>query len=341
MKNLENPSYYKKPIKITGYESNQTIDFLKKMYQIREAESCIAEKRKEQLIRGPVHLGIGQEAIAVGVSKELKNNDYIFGGHRSHSHILAAGGSVYKLFAEVLGRQTGFSKGMGGSMHLIDQNNGFYGSVPIVAGTVPLALGAALASKLKSKQDIAVAYFGDGAIEEGVIHESMNMASTYNLPIIFILENNFFASHMHMSQRQPDLFTYRFAKANLIPFELVDGNDVISMNIAAKSAINKARRGDGPSFIEAITYRWLGHVDWREDIDVGISRSTDTIFNWKQRDPISRLEKSIIQNNIYNKQDLKSIRNEIKNKVLKDWEKAMKDPQPEIESLTKHVYFES
>ena len=144
-----------------------------------------------------------------------------------------------------------------------------------------------------------------------------------------------------MSQRQPDLFTYRFAKANLIPFELVDGNDVISMNIAAKSAINKARRGDGPSFIEAITYRWLGHVDWREDIDVGISRSTDSVFNWKQRDPISRLEKSIIQNNIYNKQDLKSIRNEIKNKVLKDWEKAMKDPQPEIESLTKHVYFES
>ena len=179
---------------------------------------------------------------------------------------------------------------MGGSMHLVDKNSGFLGSVPIVAATVPIAVGAAEA-KLMSKSNVAVVYIGDGAMEEGVVHESLNLAKMMNLPIIFVVENTF-ASHMNIKLRQPSKITARFALANKIKNKVVDGNNIIEVAKTAKSFINLSREGKGPFLLEALTYRWFGHVDWREDIDVGINRSSREIDLWKNADPIKRLENS-------------------------------------------------
>jgi pyruvate dehydrogenase E1 component alpha subunit len=197
----------------------------------------------------------------------------------------------YKLFAEVLGKVTGFSKGMGGSMHLYDQPNGFYGSVPIVAGTISLAVGAAMAAKMQGTDDVGVAYIGDGAVEEGVVHESFNLAKIQNAPMLFVIENNLFASHMHISLRQPSDMISRFAIANEIPHKVIDGNDVVEVFNSAKELISDMRAGKGPRFLELVTYRWYGHVDWRDDVDVGVERSLDDIDNWISSLPIVNIIK--------------------------------------------------
>jgi TPP-dependent pyruvate/acetoin dehydrogenase alpha subunit len=228
---------------------------------------------------------------------------------------------------------------MGGSMHLWDQSTGFYGSVPIVSGTVPLAVGAGLASKLRNEDSVAVSYLGDGALEEGVVHESLNLASTLKIPIIFVVENNLFASHMHISARQPSEMTARFAKANDIPFQILDGNDVVSVANAAKKAVEHARSGWGAFFIEAITYRWYGHVDWRDDIDVGVKRSQEDVANWKARDPIARLRNAMVLEGMWFDRDDSEMMRTLTASVNLAWEQAMEDPYPLAEALLERVYF--
>lgn len=335
---LSNPLAYHDNIDIDSIANEVLISYLNKILQIRLVEQTIADGRRHGLIGGPVHLGVGQEAIAVGISSALTNTDYVFGAHRSHSHLLAMGSSIHKLFAEVLGRATGLSNGMGGSMHLLDQSCGFYGSVPIVAGTVPLAVGAALAAKLRHSTSVSVAYLGDGAVEEGVVHESLNLARMLNVPTIFVVENNLFASHMHISLRQPEESTARFAKANNIPYQIVDGNDVVAVAKAAHDLVGLARSGGGPGFIEAVTYRWYGHVDWREDIDVGVDRSTEQLVNWRARDPLSRLARALVAKSILNEAEIENIQIEIKRQIDIAWEKAINDPFPAAKDLIDHVY---
>ena len=177
---------YQEPLNIKGFSKDFLYKLLIEMSKIRAIENKLAIKKKEGLIGGPVHLGVGQEAIAVGISALLSSTDRVFGAHRSHAHTLALGSNPEKLFAEVLGRNNGLSKGMGGSMHLWDQPLGFYGSVPIVAGTIPLAVGAAMAARMQGKEDVSIAYFGDGACEEGIFHESLNLARIQKDPIIFV-----------------------------------------------------------------------------------------------------------------------------------------------------------
>ena len=309
------------------------------MKRIRAAERCLANYRSSGDIGGPVHLSIGQEAVAVGVSTNLSKKDMVFGAHRSHAHLLALGSDLRRFFAEILGKDTGLSKGMGGSMHLWDQSVGFSGSVPIVAGTVSLAAGAALSFKLKNAKNVAVAYLGDGAMEEGVVHETLNFSAINKLPIIFVIENNRFASHMDITERQPSMFTARFAKANGISFEVVNGNNVLAMELVSQKAINHAKLGDGPFFIEAVTYRWLGHVDWREDIDVGITRSLDELESWKKHDPISNLVSALVQNNFLSLEDCGNIDLEIDEEIRSAWNTALNDPFPENKSLLERVYF--
>ena len=338
LKELSNPKKYRDLISINQQDIIVLKNMLSTMLLIRKTEQQLAWGKKNALIGGPVHLGAGQEAIAVGVTQSLRKTDRIFGGHRSHSHLLALNPNFYRLFAEVLGKETGFSKGMGGSMHLYDQPNGFYGSVPIVAGTVPLAVGAAIAAKMQKTDDIAVAYIGDGAVEEGVVHESFNLAKIQNAPALFVIENNLFASHMHISSRQPSDMVSRFAIANDIPHKLVDGNDVVAVTKASKELTDDMRQGKGPALIELVTYRWYGHVDWRDDVDVGVERSLDDIENWKARDPILRLSKSMIKAKMWTKEKETLLSNNIDKEIQIAWEMAMSDPYPSSDSTLKYVF---
>lgn len=312
--------------------------YLYKMMLIRAVERRLAQARRDGLVGGPVHLGVGQEAVAVGMSSTLRKSDRVFGAHRSHSHLLALGSDVRKLFAEVLARQTGHSRGMGGSMHLWDQSVGFYGSVPIVAGTVSLAVGAAIAARLQETGDVAVAYLGDGAVEEGVVHESLNLARVQRDPVIFVVENNLFASHMHISLRQPSDCTARFAVANDIPSRVVDGNDVLAVARAADDLVRAARRGEGPGFLEAVTYRWYGHVDWREDIDVGVNRSKHDVDDWRAKDPVRRLVDAMQTKGLWSVAQQAELQQSIDDQIESAWHFAVGDPPPPTESLLGHVY---
>lgn len=315
--------------------------YLSKMMLIRSVERQLAEARRDGLVGGPVHLGVGQEAVAVGVSAALRASDRVFGAHRSHSHILALGSDVRKLFAEVLARSTGHSRGMGGSMHLWDQSVGFYGSVPIVAGTVSLAVGAGMAARLQGSSDVAVAYLGDGAVEEGVVHESLNLARVQRDPVVFVVENNLFASHMHISLRQPSNSTARFAVANDIPHCVVDGNDVLAVARAAEELVSAARQGAGPGFLEAVTYRWYGHVDWREDIDVGVSRSQNDVDDWRAKDPVRRLLDAMKTAGFWSDFEQADLQQSIDQQVERAWNAALADPLPTLDSLIGHVYAKS
>lgn len=335
---LADPAQNQQPIDIAGQDIAALLTQLQMMLRIRLAERCLADGRRDRLIGGPVHLGVGQEAVAVGVAAELRKSDRVFGGHRSHSHVLSMGASLHRLFAEVLGKDTGLSRGMGGSMHLWDQPNGFYGAVPIVSGTVPLAVGAALAAKMQGGGDVGVAYLGDGAVEEGVVHESLNLARMLKAPAIFVVENNLFASHMHISLRQPKESTARFAAANDIPYEIVDGNDVVKVRAAAARLIERARAGHGPGFLEAVTYRWYGHVDWREDIDVGVNRSAEEVGVWRKRDPVARLVAGLQALGLIDADHLAVIEAKIAEEVAEAWKLAQSDAYPPLSALTSRVF---
>ena len=323
---------------IDKFTKDDLLSFLKSMLLIRFSEQKLAKEKKKGNIIGPVHLGVGQEAIASGTAFCLKKSDRVFGAHRSHSHILSLKTNLRSFFAEILGKETGLSKGMGGSMHMWDKSNGFHGSVPIVSGTVPVALGSAFAAKLDRKNDVAISYMGDSAIEEGVVHETLNLASLMQLPIIFIVENNLFGSHMHISQRQSNYSTARYADANNINKIVVDGNDIIQIINAMNILVKNARKKNEPGFLEAYTYRWYGHVDWRDDIDVGVSRSKDDLIAWKKRDPIKRLCVSLINAGMVNDDDINVIKEDIKKRIKIDWEEALNDSYPEGSKLMKYVY---
>jgi pyruvate dehydrogenase E1 component alpha subunit len=207
-----------------------------------------------------------------------------------------------------------------------------------VAGTVALAVGAGLAAKMQQTGDVAVAYLGDGAVEEGVVHESLNLARIQHIPVLFVIENNLFASHMHISSRQPSDATARFADANRIPFEVIDGNDVVAVAQSAKQAVDRARAGGGPTLIEAVTYRWYGHVDWRDDIDVGVNRSQADVANWRARDPVSRLRAAMIRAGLWSDENDAELSEALANEMDRHWTQAMADPYPEASALLDRVY---
>jgi pyruvate dehydrogenase E1 component alpha subunit len=297
---LADPTKFTEPLELAQVESDWALAKLRDMVRIRVAEDYVAGLAESGEAKCPCHLGIGLEAVAVGISAHFKSSDRVFGAHRSHSHYLALGGSLDGLFAEVLGKKTGSSRGMGGSMHLYAPDVGFQGSVPIVGATIPIATGAALAAKMDGKGAVAVSYFGDGAAEEGVLHESLNMAAVMKLPILFVCENNLFSSHLDIHLRQPENRVSRYGDAHDIPVKLVDGNDVVAVADAAAELVERARRGEGPGFLEAVTYRWRGHVGPKEDVDVGVRRRPEELVAWKKRDPVRRLADALDARNALN-----------------------------------------
>jgi pyruvate dehydrogenase E1 component alpha subunit len=335
---LADPTQLTEPLNVEGCNPELLISQLKRMILIRRVEEAIADMVATGEARCPCHLAIGQEATAVGVAAHLTPKDKIFGCHRSHSHYLALGGDPYTLFAEVLGRVTGCAGGMGGSMHLYDSEHGLLGTVPIVAATIPIATGAALAAKMDNGTDIAVAFFGDGATEEGVFHESLNLASVLGLPIIFVCENNLFSSHLHISLRQPYNSITRYAIAHGISTQAVDGNDVVAVSKAMGELVKQARDSRKPALLEAVTYRWRGHVGHREDMDVGVKRSEELVL-WKQRDPISRLAKALDNQSFLSAEALTTIRHEVDSLTTEALEQARIAPYPPDNQLLDCVYY--
>ncbi|BBN90426.1 thiamine pyrophosphate-dependent dehydrogenase E1 component subunit alpha [Azospira sp. I09] len=258
------------------------------MLRIRLTEEAIAARYGEQEMRCPTHLCIGQEAICVGVAHALNRDDYVFSNHRAHGHYLAKGGNLPALIGELYGKGNGCCGGMGGSMHLIDPEAGFMGAVPIVASTIPLAVGAAWAAQLKNSDQVSVAFFGDGAFEEGVVHESLNFALLHHLPMVFVCENNLYSVYTRLDQRQPERPIHGVAAAHGCQVATADGNDVAAVVDTATQAIAQARQGKGPVFLEFSTYRWREHCGPDYDDDLGY-RPQGELQDWQQHCPIQRL----------------------------------------------------
>lgn len=312
-------------------------DLYRIMVIIRKAEEKIVKLYPKQEMRCPVHLCIGQEAIAAGVCKNLNKEDIVFSNHRSHGHYLAKGGNLKILFAEIYGKADGCSKGRGGSMHLIDLPVNFLASTAIVSGTIPLAAGTAFASKLKNKNNISVAFFGDSAVEEGTFSETLNFSSLHKLPVLFVCENNLYASQTHIRERQPDHEICYLAKGHGIKTYKVDGNDVIQVYKVAKEAIAYLRAGKGPVFIETPTYRWKEHCGPYDDTKLGY-RTEKEVLEWKERDPIKILKSRMLAENTSTEEQLKRIDQEIIDKVNEALLFAKKSPFPKEDTLAEFIY---
>lgn len=258
------------------------------MLRIRRVEEAIADRyAAEQEMRCPMHLCIGQEAIAVGVCEVLKREDKVFSNHRAHGHYLAKGGNLGTMIAELYGRATGCCGGRGGSMHLIDINVGFMGATPIVGGTVPVAVGSSWASALQERDEVTVVFFGDGCFEEGVMHESLNFSALHKLPIVFICENNDFSVYTPLKLRQPQRPIHTLAAAHGLKAVAGDGNDVDVVRALASEAVAAARAGHGPQFLELSTFRWREHCGPNFDHELSYRPAAD-IEAGLANDPIER-----------------------------------------------------
>ena len=269
--------------------SDLTPDLLRALYRglalVRRAEETIVALYGEQEMRCPTHLSIGQEASAVGVCAALRPSDVVYSGHRCHAHYLAKGGDLRRMMAELYGRETGCARGKGGSMHLVDPAAGAMGASAVVAGSIPLAVGSALASRMRDGDGVAVAFFGDGAVEEGTFQESLAFAALRRLPVVFACENNFYATYSPLASRQVADNIFERGAPLRVPGVRVDGNDVTAVYRAAREAVARARRGDGPTLLELRTYRWRDHVGPGFDIAVGY-RTQAELDGWMARDPV-------------------------------------------------------
>jgi TPP-dependent pyruvate/acetoin dehydrogenase alpha subunit len=325
---------------VSQISSSLTSAALRAMYRImvriREFEECIADGVLAGEIKTPCHLYIGQEAIATGVCANLFDSDTIWGGHRSHGHYIAKGGDISAAMAEIYGKVTGCSGGRGGSMHLVAPEHGILGTVPIVAATVPLAVGAALASKMQSSGNVAVAFFGDGTLEEGHVHESMNLAGVYNLPVVFVCENNLYASHMHLSERRVLDTVVDAGSFHGIRGVTVDGNDIEEVWRVAGEAVKRARTGKGPTFLECLTFRWRGHVGASWDEDVGVMRK-DELKNWISKDPIARAANELLNRGVA-PAEIERIKRDAKSEVASALEFAHNSPYPPAEGIADYVF---
>jgi pyruvate dehydrogenase E1 component alpha subunit len=322
---------------LTDISKDVLFELYRKMLLIRRFEEKIVEVYSDQDMKTPVHLYIGEEAVAAGVCANLKKEDYIFTNHRSHGHCLAKGVDPKVLYAEFYGRMTGCCKGKGGSMHPVAPEYGILGSSAIVGGGIPLAVGAALASRMKHNGKISVAFFGDGAVDEGTFHEGLNFAALKNLPVVFVCENNFYATSSHQSIRHSQLNIAQKAEGYGIPGTQIDGNNVLEVYTTARKAINRAREGEGPTLIECKTYRWKGHVGPETDYQKGI-RPKHELDEWMGKCPIKAYEEFLITNQFCTKSLSQKMVHEIDVELEAAMKFAKNSPFPEKEELLKDVY---
>jgi len=310
------------------------------MIRIRRCEESLVEPILRDEVKCPVHLYSGEEAIAVGVCACLERTDYVFGNHRSHGHYLAKGGAVGPLIAEIFGKKTGCSRGRGGSMHVIDPEIGMMGSAPIVGGTISLALGAALASKIRKDQRVSVSFFGDGATGEGVLYESLNFASLKKLPLLFVCENNLYSTHLPILECRINDVIHEIGKPCSIATCRIDGNNVIEVYETAKDALDQCRRGEGPVFIEALTYRLRGHVGPDDNIQGTHTdiRPAEEIKEWTRRDPIQQFERHLLTSGMITLSEIEAMITEIDSEIRDAYQFTQNSEFPQPHELKNYVY---
>lgn len=304
------------------------------MNKIRMFESMLQEYFAAGKIPGFVHLYLGEEAVAVGACACLTDRDSITSTHRGHGHLIAKGGDLKLMMAEIFGKSTGYCKGKGGSMHIADVDLGILGANGIVGGGGPLATGAALAAKYRKTQDVTVCFFGDGASNQGTTQESLNLASAWKLPVVFVNENNGYGISCPQCKSMAVTDIADRAAAYDMPGVVVDGNDVLAVHEAVGEAVKRARRGEGPTLIECKTYRWRGHFEG----DACTYRCVEELNEWMAKDPIPRFEEKLVESGLVSATELEGIKAAVKKELDAALEFAQSSPLPELSALLEDVY---
>lgn len=310
------------------------LEMYKKMALIRIAEETLLKLFEQSEMPGFIHSYIGEEATGVGVCHALMKEDLISSTHRGHGHVIAKGGDLNLFFAELYGKASGYCKGKGGSMHIADLDLGILGANGIVGGGIPIAAGAAMAAKMRKTGKISVAFFGDGATDIGAFHESLNLAAVWDLPVIFVAENNGFADFIRVSDHQRVARISDRAAAYGIAGETVDGNDVEAVNAAAHRAAERARAGKGPTLLECVTYRWRGHYEG----DPQPYRTQIEVEEWKKRDPIKLAEQRLHERGELDEASRTAIWRELGDRVDAAVAFARAAPLPTPESALEDIY---
>lgn len=309
--------------------------FYRPLYLIRRVEEEIAKVYPTDKIKSPIHLSLGQESISVGVCAALRHDDIVFGTYRSHALYLAKGGDLNRMIAELYGKATGCAKGKGGSMHLIDTQAGVMGTSAIVGSTIPQAVGYAYAMKFYKRDSVVVSFFGDGAVEEGVFHESLNFAALKELPVVFVCENNLYAVHSHQKERQSMTNISERGRAYNIPSVRIDDSDVGIIYEKMRQAIEEIRTGGcGPRLFECMTYRWKEHVGPQEDYEAGY-RSKREAEPWLKKDHVKNI------GGLLEPEERLRIESEVEDEVRKAFEFAEQSPFPDDDELYSDVFAEA
>ena len=322
------------PYAITAFSAEQLREALRKMILIRKFEEGAEESYTRGLIHGTMHLSIGQEASAVGTCVHLSDADKITSTHRGHGHCVAKGADVGRMFAEFFGKETGYCRGRGGSMHIADVATGNLGANGIVGGGIPIAVGAALTAKRLRTGAVTVCFFGDGANNEGAFHEALNMASLWKLPVVFVCENNRYGMSVSVERSTAVASIASRAAAYAMPGVTVDGNDFSAVAEAVGAAVARARQGLGPTLVESLTYRWRGH----SKSDRNRYRTKDEIAEWVARDPIERMRALLRAHGVITEAELQAIEAETDATIAAAIEFARTSPDPEIAEATRDVY---
>lgn len=291
------------------------------MYRMRRFEEEVFEFYKRGLMPGLAHLYLGEEAIATGACATLREDDYIGSTHRGHGHLVARGADLNRMMAEILGKETGYSKGKGGSMHIMAMDKGILGANGIVGGELPIATGAAYSARLRGTDQVTLAFFGDSASNEGTFHESINMAAAWDLPCVYIIENNLFGISVDIRRVTKEYQLSKRAIGYGIPGVTIDGNDVFKVHETVKTAVERARRGEGPTLIECLTYRWQGHHVG----DPGEYRDPQELADWKAREPIGQLE----QYGLLTAGEIKAIKESVEAEIQAACKFAEESPYPD------------
>lgn len=319
--------------------ADDRLDLLRTMRRIREFESEIQERFADDELPGFVHLYIGEEAIATGVCHALDEDDYITSTHRGHGHCIAMGLDTKKMAAELYGRETGYCNGKGGSMHIADVDAGMLGANGIVAGGVPAASGAALSAQMRDTDQVAVAFFGDGALSQGAFHETFNLAAIWDLPIVGVIENNQYGEMTGLDAHHPadsldDLTVY--GEPYGVTRERVDGMDVEAVYETASAAIERARNGDGPSIIECVAYRFEGHHEG----DSEFYRDEDELAEWREKDPVRTYPEKLIDEGVLGEDEYDELEADVEREIQSAIEFARDSPFPEPEAAYEGLYGE-